>query len=218
EIYQLFQPMLNILASKHPIAQEDNYYLHIYATRLFNDIENNKIASDVIKHDLVLHFRNKECVMPNELKNNIIYNNADDIAFEEILRIYLEQGNDIFFPCEYGVTEKDLFRPAEMLTRKILSIRAPKIYEAKPRKINSFAPIIDKENFLANNVLMLLDEVELSNVFEPKETLASNMREALCPLALSVQKRLTTAICNCKRSISNKRDKLEKMRVRKGLY
>ncbi|KAF0438404.1 proteophosphoglycan ppg4 [Gigaspora margarita] len=123
---------------------------HVYAAHLFNDIETNKIAPDVIKHDLVLHFHNKEHAMPNELKNNIIYNNSDDIVFKEILQIYLNR------------------------------------------------------NFLADNVPMLLDEVELSNIFEPKETSASNMREVLHPLALSVQKRLTTAIHNYKYSISNK--------------
>ncbi|CAG8694776.1 2596_t:CDS:2, partial [Gigaspora rosea] len=139
EIYQLFQPMLNILASKHPVAQEDNYYLVNIST------ENNKIAPDVIKHDLVLHFHNNECAIPNELKNNIIYSNSDDAAFEEILRIYSEQGNDIFFLYEHGVTEKDPFCPAEMPAKKISSIGASKIHGAKLRKINSFAPITDKE-------------------------------------------------------------------------
>ncbi|RIB23912.1 hypothetical protein C2G38_2139522 [Gigaspora rosea] len=85
--------------------------------------------------------------MPNELKNNIIYSNSDDAAFEEILRIYLGQGNDIFFPYEHGVTKKDPFRPAKMPAKKISSIGAPKTHGAKPRKINSFAPITDKENF-----------------------------------------------------------------------
>ncbi|CAG8794354.1 1894_t:CDS:2, partial [Gigaspora rosea] len=60
-------------------------------------------------------------------------------------------------------------------------------------------------NFLVDNVPMILDnEVELSNVLEPKETSAINTREVLHPLAPSVQKRLTTAIRNRKRSISNK--------------
>ncbi|RIB24775.1 hypothetical protein C2G38_2241810 [Gigaspora rosea] len=220
EIYQLFQPMLNILASKHPVAQEDNYYLvnistgectcldfiwngsfrnvckHVYAARLFNNIENNKIAPDVIKHDLVLHFRNKECAMPNELKNNIIYSNSDDAVFEEILRIYSEQGNDIFFPYEHGVTEKDPFHPAEMQQKRYQASEHLRYMEQNHEKLI---------NFLVDNVPMILDnEVELSNVLEPKETSAINTREVLRPLAPSVQKRLTTAIRNRKRSISNK--------------
>ncbi|KAF0559592.1 hypothetical protein F8M41_005284 [Gigaspora margarita] len=76
-----------------------------------------------------------------------------------------------------------------MPTRKMLSIGTPKIHGAKPRKINSFAPTIDKENFLEDHVPMLLDdEVELSNVSELKETSIVNTREELRPLMPSVQK------------------------------
>ncbi|CAG8696554.1 5419_t:CDS:2, partial [Cetraspora pellucida] len=229
EIYQLLQSMLNILAAKHPVVQQDNYYLvnistgectcldfmwngsfrdvckHVHAAHLFNDIENNKIIPDIIKHDLMLYFHNKERAMPNEQKNYTIYNNSDDVAFEEILRIYSEQGNDIFFFCEHGVTEKDPFHPVEMPARKTLGIGAPKIHGAKPRKLNSFAPTINKENFPTDNVSMLLDnEVELSNVSKPKETSIVNTREELHSLAPSIQKQLTTAIHNRKHSISKK--------------
>ncbi|CAG8828967.1 37992_t:CDS:2, partial [Gigaspora margarita] len=51
--YQLLQPMLDKLASKHSIAKLDNYYLaNILTAHLFNDIEDNKVTLDTIKHDL----------------------------------------------------------------------------------------------------------------------------------------------------------------------
>ncbi|CAG8824105.1 15380_t:CDS:2, partial [Cetraspora pellucida] len=84
KLYQLLKPMLDKLASKHPIEQQDNYYLVNISTsesHLFNDVENKKITLDFIKHDLVLYFRNKERAMPNKQKNFIIYNNSIDAAF-----------------------------------------------------------------------------------------------------------------------------------------
>ncbi|CAG8762977.1 8296_t:CDS:2, partial [Gigaspora rosea] len=128
------------LASKHPIAKLDSYYLvnmltsectcfdfiwngsfrdvckHVHAACLFNDIEDNKVTLDIIKHDLVLYFRNKEHAMLNEQKNFVIYNGFIDIAFQKILQIYLEQ----------GIAEKDLFRPIEMPVQNTLGVGAPK--------------------------------------------------------------------------------------------
>ncbi|CAG8737294.1 21790_t:CDS:2 [Gigaspora margarita] len=112
--FELLQQMIDKLVSKYPVMQQNDYYLHVHAACLFDDIENNKIMLNSIKHDLVQYFRNKEHAMPKEQKNLIIYSNSVDAAFEEILQTYMIQGNDFFFFYEHGVTEKDLFRPMKM--------------------------------------------------------------------------------------------------------
>ncbi|CAG8476091.1 7581_t:CDS:2 [Cetraspora pellucida] len=227
KLYQLLKPMLDKLASKHLIEQQDNYYLvnistgectcldfvwngsfrdvckHVHAARLFNDVENKKITLDIIKHDLVLYFRNKERAMPNEQKNFIIYNNSIDAAFGEILQFYSARGSDIFFPSERGVTEQDPFRPAEMPIRRVSSVGAPKVHGAKPRKSNGFVPTENKENdFIDNDSMLLEDEIELSDTSELKGASEDNTRETLRLIAPSIQKRTTAAIRNRKRSVS----------------
>ncbi|CAG8791212.1 5165_t:CDS:2, partial [Cetraspora pellucida] len=189
KLYQLLKPMLDKLASKHPIEQQDNYYLvNISTARLFNDVENKKIILDIIKHDLVLYFRNKERAMPNEQKNFIIYNNSIDAAFGEILQFYSARGSDIFFSSERGVTEQDPFCPAEMLIQKVSSVEASKVHGAKPRKSNGFVPTENKENnFIDNDSMLLEDEMELSDTSELKGTSEDNTRETLRLIASSIQ-------------------------------
>ncbi|CAG8767889.1 13496_t:CDS:2, partial [Ambispora leptoticha] len=114
---KLLQPMLNELASKHPVVQQKDYYLNNIFTReswLFNKVEDNEIILNIIKSDLMQYFCNKERAMSKEQKNHIIYSGSTDAALKEILHIYSIQGNDIFYSYERGTTERDLFRPAEM--------------------------------------------------------------------------------------------------------
>ncbi|CAG8814545.1 16398_t:CDS:2, partial [Gigaspora margarita] len=117
--FELLQQMIDKLASKHPVMQQNDYYLHVHAARLFDDIENNKIMLNSIKHDLVQYFCNKERAMPKEQKNLIIYSDS------------------------HGVTEKDPFRPMEMPARRISDVGTSKMHGAKLRKSNGF--ISDKE-------------------------------------------------------------------------
>ena len=72
--------------------------------------------------------------MPKEQKNLTIYSSSTNAAFEEILRTYSTEGNDIFFPYDRKITEKDPFQPVEMPTRRISNVGAPKIHGAKPQK------------------------------------------------------------------------------------
>ncbi|RIB29555.1 hypothetical protein C2G38_2155016 [Gigaspora rosea] len=212
--FELLQQMINKLASKHPIMQQNNYYLvnismgectcldfmwngsfrdvckHVHAVHLFDDIENNKIMLNSIKHDLVQYFRNKERAMPKEQKNLIIYSNSVDAAFEEILQSYIR-----------GVTKKDPFRPMEMPARRISDVGTPKMHGAKPRKSNGF--ISDKENYIIDDDPMQLDnEIELLALSETDETLTNNRKEQSGSLAPSIQRRVTATIRNCKRNIS----------------
>ncbi|KAF0495988.1 proteophosphoglycan ppg4 [Gigaspora margarita] len=225
ESFKLLQPMHNKLASKHPIMQQYDYYLvnisteectcldfiwngsfrnickHVHAARLFNDIENNKITLDSVKNDLVLYFRNKERAMPKEQKNLIIYSNSVDAAYKEILRSYMVQGNDIFFPYERGVTEKDPFRPVEMPTRRIRDVSTPKTHRAKPRKSISFT--LDKENHIIDDDPMTLNnEIELSLASESDKALTNDQKDQSDSLAPSIQRRITAAVHNHKRNIS----------------
>ena len=162
EVHNQLQKMLDKLASKHAVPQEDGCYLaniqtgectcldfawngsfrdickHVHAARLYNEIEEDKTSLTEVKQKLVKHFKNKERAMPIEQKNAVIYSGSVEAAFDEILRAYSTEGDDIFYPCEHGTTEKDPFRPAEMPARRTLNIGAPKIHGAKPRKPSRF--------------------------------------------------------------------------------
>ncbi|CAG8835053.1 4673_t:CDS:2, partial [Racocetra persica] len=59
ELYQLLQPIINQFVSKHPVVQQENYYLVNILTeesRLFNNIEDNKTTLDIVKNELVQYF------------------------------------------------------------------------------------------------------------------------------------------------------------------
>ncbi|CAG8763265.1 5653_t:CDS:2 [Cetraspora pellucida] len=114
ESYQLLQPLLNKLISKHPNGSFHDVCKHVHAAHLFNDIENGKTTLNAVKNDLVKYFCKKECAAPAEQKNLIIYSESTKIAFEEILQIFSLQGNDIFFLYKYKTTEKNPFRLIEL--------------------------------------------------------------------------------------------------------
>ncbi|RIB06403.1 hypothetical protein C2G38_2046819 [Gigaspora rosea] len=106
-----------------------------------------------------------------------------------------------FFLYKRGVTEKYPFRPMEMPARRISDVGTPKMHGAKPRKSNGF--ISDKENYIIDDDPMQLDnEIELLVLSETDETLTNNRKEQSGSLAPSIQRRVTAAICNCKRNIS----------------
>ncbi|CAG8636492.1 16425_t:CDS:2 [Cetraspora pellucida] len=173
---KLLQPILNELASKHPVAEQKDYYLvNIFTEEswLFNEVEDNKITLDIIKNNLVQYFRNKEHTMPKKQKNQIIYSGSTDTALKEILYIYSIQGNDIFFPYKCEATERNPFQPAEMPTRRTLNVGTPKIHE-------------------------------LSAVFVLDQTLLCNLEEQSNLLSPSIQKRRTAVIHNRKRSVSRR--------------
>lgn len=163
DIHKLLQPMLDILTSQQPIQQKDNYYIvnistgectcfdfiwngsfrdvckHVHAARLFNDIQNGKMTLETVKQNLVQYFKDKERAMPAEQKNLTIYSGSTAAAFEEILKTYAMQDDDIFFPYERITTQRDPFRPVEMPTRYTSkTCGAPKVHGAKPRKPSRF--------------------------------------------------------------------------------
>ncbi|RIB18018.1 hypothetical protein C2G38_2185769 [Gigaspora rosea] len=128
--FELLQQMIDKLASKHSVMQQNDYYLvnistgectcldfiwnssfrdickHVHAARLFDDIENNKITLNSTRR----------------------------------------------------VTEKDPFCPMEMPARRISDVGTPKMHGAKPRKSNgnkSINYIIDDDPMQLDNEIEL---------------------------------------------------------------
>lgn len=88
------------------------------------------------KENLVAHFKNKQRILPPELKYNI-YQGDTEVAFLEIVKEYNEKGNTIFFTtidqeCKVAI---DPFRPNELHQKDSNSLMgAPPKSAAKPRR------------------------------------------------------------------------------------
>ncbi|CAG8783679.1 4947_t:CDS:2, partial [Gigaspora rosea] len=80
--FELLQQMIDKLASKHSVMQQNDYYLVNISTGECTclDFIWNSSFRDICKH---------ECAMPKEQKNLIIYSNSVDAVFKEILRSYM---------------------------------------------------------------------------------------------------------------------------------
>jgi hypothetical protein len=67
---------------------------HCHAAILFKEAQQKEYIDFVnkVKKDLVQYFRNKERVIPASTKNNVIYQGDIEDSFQEIIRLYNEQG------------------------------------------------------------------------------------------------------------------------------
>jgi len=66
---------------------------HCYSARIFaKSLENYNSIVNETKNQLVTYFKNKQKVLPPELKNYNIYQGDIETAFQEIIKEYNEKG------------------------------------------------------------------------------------------------------------------------------
>ena len=136
DITEHIHKMIDRLTSKHNIDCTPDYYIvnivsgecncfdfiwngpfrdackHVHAARIYNNIKNDiDTEKEIIRANLVTHFKNREKVLSANMKNNIIYSGSVNSAFAEILRSFEKYGHEIFYPCVRDIVDSDPFRP-----------------------------------------------------------------------------------------------------------
>ncbi|PKK66245.1 hypothetical protein RhiirC2_853023 [Rhizophagus irregularis] len=99
-----------------------NVCKHCHAARIFiTSLQNHDNVIKDTKEKLVAYFKNKQRVLPPELKNYNIYQGDIEVAFQEIVKEYNEKGNMIFFTTidQDCKVEIDPFRPNELSQRNL---------------------------------------------------------------------------------------------------
>jgi len=111
-------PLLKQTFKNHNIQEKDEYYItnivteeclncfdfiwnrsfhdvckHYYSARIFTkSLENYDSIVNETKNQLVTYFKNKQKVLPSELKNYNIYQGDIKTAFQEIIKEYNKKG------------------------------------------------------------------------------------------------------------------------------
>jgi len=117
-IMQKLDPLLKQTFKNHNIQERDGYCItnivtgeclncfdfiwngsfcgvckHCYSARIFaKSLENYDSIVNETKNQLVTYFKNKQKVLPSELKNYNIYQGDIETAFQEIIKEYNEKG------------------------------------------------------------------------------------------------------------------------------
>lgn len=183
-VMEKLDPLFQQLNKNHNIQEHQGYYItniltgecfncfdfiwngsfrdvckHCHAARIYADsLQEYDSVVRSTKENLVAYFKNKQRILPPELKNYNIYQGDTEVAFLEIVREYNEKGNTIFFTtidqeCKVAI---DPFRPNELHQKDSKSSTgAPSKSAAKPRRpsrilrenskaLNLNAPSIEK--------------------------------------------------------------------------
>ncbi|CAG8735386.1 20650_t:CDS:2 [Cetraspora pellucida] len=193
EIQLEIDKIVGKLASKHNIEIPSQYYL-----------VNIQSEESTIKSNFIQYFWNKEKALPANAKNYIIYSGVEDEAFQEIVSLYNEVGDAIFYPYKRQLAEKDPFRPLELSECNTMTYGSPKIHGAK--KCSPTYPILEmhlehyEENFNSLNKQQIQKEIlPLQEKYVHSNT--SNSQTIQATLPHSIQRRNTTRIRNLKRDI-----------------
>jgi len=117
-IIKKLDPLLRQLSKNHNIQEHHGYYItnilteecfncfdfiwngsfrdvckHCHAARIFvTSLQNYDDVVNDTKEKLVDYFRNKQRILPPELKNYEIYQGSTEVAFQEIVKEYNEKG------------------------------------------------------------------------------------------------------------------------------
>ncbi|CAG8565784.1 10071_t:CDS:2, partial [Gigaspora rosea] len=239
EIQLKIDKMVGKLASKHNIEILPQYYLvniqlgecmcldfiwnssfcdvckHCHAARLFRSIQEKTESLATIKSNFVQYFRNKEKALLANSKNYIIYSGVEDEAFQEIVSLYNEVGDAIFYLYKRQLAEKDPFRPLELSEYNTMTYGSPKIHGAKKcnpslntallsETYSTSIPIIDSTLLSGAypTLEMHLEQYEQKEILPLQEKYVhsntSNSQTIQTTLPHSIQCRNTTRIRNLK--------------------
>jgi hypothetical protein len=120
---QYLDPLFKQMFENHNIQERDGYYItniitgeclncfdfiwngsfrdvckHCHCARIFvESFENYDSVVNETKEKLVTYFKNKQRVLPPELKNYTIYQGDIETAFQEIVKEYNEKGKFLIF-------------------------------------------------------------------------------------------------------------------------
>ena len=115
---QHLDPLFKQMFENHGIQKRDGYYItnivtgeclscfdfiwnrsfhdvckHCHSARIFvKSLENYDAVVNETKEQLVIYFKNKQRILPPEIKNYIIYQGDIESAFREIVKEYNEKG------------------------------------------------------------------------------------------------------------------------------
>jgi hypothetical protein len=135
------------------------------------------------KHLLAKFIRDRERGLPASAKNPALYDDNDEIVYKEFLRAYQKDPSAVFESLQKPPSDKDPFRPPELPQKRRSDTGAPQRNVPKRRKPSRILRCVDVN-------------VEENITHTPN----NHSQPSQQTIPFSIQRRITTAIRNKKRS------------------